>query len=101
MKIQIALTEEGDIHIWPGDEMPPADNLIDVELVRDGDMYVIPADAAGPLRQLLGTGEARRPAARLDTTKLQEMRASAEHLLAAIEAEIEGISATDPSNSEF
>lgn len=90
MKLQIAIAVTGDIHIWTGHEMPPAMNFVDVELEQDGDMYVIPAAKAGPLRELLGTGEVAAQAGLRDTGRLEKILRMAEKLVDEIQAEVEG-----------
>lgn len=89
MKIQIAITIDGDIHIWTGHDMPPAGNLVDLDLVRGDGMYVIPADRAARLRELLGTGSIAAEAGVRDTSRLEKILAMAEALTDEIRAEVD------------
>ncbi|WP_127753909.1 hypothetical protein [Devosia sp. 1566] len=90
MKLQIAIAWDGDIHIWLGHDMPPAVNIVDLELERGDGMYVIPADRAGPLRELLGTGEVVGQSGARDTRRLERILAMAERLADEIRAEVDG-----------
>ncbi|KQX40391.1 hypothetical protein ASD04_07105 [Devosia sp. Root436] len=90
MKIQIAISASGDIHIWTGHHMPPAVNLVDVGLGRDGGMLVIPATRVGPLRELLGTGTVANQAGARDTSRIEKILKMAESLVDEIQAEVDG-----------
>lgn len=90
MKIQIAIAANGDLHIWRGHAMPPAVNVVDLALDRQDGMYVIPAHRAGPLRELLGTGEVRAQAGVRDTSRIEKILEMAESLADEIRAEVDG-----------
>lgn len=90
MKVQIAIAANGDLHIWRGDSMPPAANLVDFEIDRAGGMMVIPADRTGPLREVLGTGAVAAQASGPGGRRLERILRMAEALSDEIRTEVEG-----------
>lgn len=88
--LTFAILPTGDIHVLIDHDMPPADNVVTVEVTTaHPELLVIRAAAAGPLRHLLGTGEAARAPGRRDTSRLEAALQTAERLVDEIRREID------------